>query len=419
MQPPTQLAAGHTLPYVQCLRSLREHIEYPADTLMNLSTEDHSPVEMVQDIERIKAEHGATFGWTPDLRSMWRFGALMPTPAITPEHAKTIVTLGEGATPEVPLPKGIGDIDAQGLTVTIKDEGGLDGAWTNPTGSFKDRGMAMVATMARLFGLNKLAVPTQGNAGDSLARYGYHAGMTVAVAMPDDTPEPIKRSVSELVAATQGRFELIEVQGTIREAGKALAEHFAHGWFNCATFQEPGWRIEGKKTLGLELAEPKSTGQPWSLPDAIIYPTGGGTGLLGMWKAFDELEALGLIDSRRPKMIAIQSSRTQPLVLAMEQGLDDSPAIKPGHTCAVGLNVPYGVGHFKVLDILRRSGGTALAVDEHSIEAVTTALAAKGLYPGPEGAATIAAISPLYDQGFLRPGQRVVTVNTGAPNKYR
>ncbi|GJM11309.1 MAG: threonine synthase [Lysobacteraceae bacterium] len=408
---------AHALPYVRCLTSLRNGIEYAADTLMNLSVDDHSPVQMTLDIDRVKKQHGATFGWDPRINSMWRFGALLPTPANHAILQNHIVSLGEGATPEVPL-TGIRSIDAMGLCVSIKDEGGLDGNWTNPTGSFKDRGMAMVATMAKLFGLTRLAVPTQGNAGDSLARYGHHAGMTVAVAMPTDTPEPIKRSVAELVAKTNGAFELIEVEGTIREAGKALAGHFQSGWFNCATFQEPGWRIEGKKTLGLEMAEPKSRNGAWSLPDAIVYPTGGGTGLLGMWKAFDELQALGLIDQRRPKMIAVQSTQTQPLVQAIAKNLEDSPDIAPGETCAVGLNVPYGVGHFKVLDILRRSGGTAIAIEEQEIQNFTEMLSKQRIFPGPEGVATIAAIEPLFEMGALRSGDRVVVVNTGAPNKY-
>jgi threonine synthase len=273
--------------------------------------------------------------------------------------------------------------------------------------------------MARRLGLTRLAVPTQGNAGDSLAVLGRAAGLEVAVVMPSDTPMAILGRVAALAKSDPG-LVLELVDGTIREAGARVRERWVpEGWFSVATFQEPGWRIEGKKTLGLELAEPAASGSRWRLPDAIVYPTGGGTGVLGMWKAFDELEALGLVGADRPRMIAVQAAATAPLVQAFETGAADTTAGPAGHTLAVGLNVPGGVGHFRVLEILRQSGGGALAVDEHALcQAMPAARRDLGLALGPEGAACLAALPGAAARGLVRPGETVVVVNTGAPEKY-
>jgi threonine synthase len=197
------------------------------------------------------------------------------------------------------------------------------------------------------------------------------------------------------------------------------AEYLPAGWFNVATFQEPGWRIEGKKTLGLEMAEPGNPGEAWELPDAIIYPTGGGTGILGMWKAFDELQQLGLTGDKRPRIYCVQSSATTPLVRAFEQGNADTEARDAGHTLAFGINVPGGIGHFKVLDIIRASGGKALAVDEDAIlNSLSAVWQQKHWWVCPEGAACIAALQPLLDSGDLKKGEKVVVINTGSAEKY-
>jgi threonine synthase len=337
-----------------------------------------------------------------------------------PADAAHIVPLGEGATPLLdysahPVAR------AAGLNLQVKDEGRAHpGYGANPTQSFKDRGMAMVVAQARRLGLTRLAVPTQGNAGDSLAHYALAAGLSVAVAMPPDTPAPILGNVAAAAHRHPGQVLLELARPTIREAGALLKEKYiSQGWFSVATFQEPGWRIEGKKSLGLELAEPPAGETRWSLPDAVIYPTGGGTGVLGMWKAWDELQALGLIDTRRPRLVCVQSAAMAPLVRAFDAGLADTQAQPGPGTLAYGLNVPAGVGHFRVLDIVRASGGACVAVEEEAIAATTTQLwqQAHG-WIGPEGAACIAALPQLLDRGVLTRGQRVVAVNTGSAEKY-
>ena len=279
--------------------------------------------------------------------------------------------------------------------------------------------MAMTIAMARKLGLNKLAVPTQGNAGDSLASYGVAAGLEVAIVMGADTPMPILGKVAAYAKLYPGQVHLDVVKGTIREAGALVKEKYlSDGFFSVATFQEPGWRIEGKKTMGLELAEPDEPGGRWSLPDVIVYPTGGGTGVLGMAKAFDELEALGLIDEKRPRMVCVQSEATPPLVRAFEAGTEPTP-VEPGETLAVGLNVAGGVGHFRVMEIVRASDGCCLAVSEAAIastlyETATTT----GWWISPEGAACLAALEPLVERGTIRSGDDVVVFNTGSAEKY-
>ena len=288
------------------------------------------------------------------------------------------------------------------------------------TQSFKDRGMAMVVAQARRLGLNRLAVPTQGNAGDSLTHYALAAGLAVVVAMPDDTPAPILGNVALAAHRRPQQVILERVGPTIREAGAMLKEKYLPlGYFSVATFQEPGWRIEGKKSLGLELAEPAPGSTQWKLPDVVIYPTGGGTGILGMWKAWDELQALGLIDSRRPRMVCVQSAAMAPLVVAFDSGNADTSAQAGQGTIAYGLNVPAGVGHFRVLEIIRASGGVAVAVSEADIaDELARDWAESRSWFGPEGAACLAALPQLLDRGVLKRGERVVAVNTGSIEKY-
>jgi len=273
--------------------------------------------------------------------------------------------------------------------------------------------------MAHRAGIKRLAVPTQGNAGDSLCEYACAAGMEAVIAMPDNTPLPILGRVAAL-AQQSGKFHLELVTGTIREAGALLKQNWLDkGFFSVATFQEPGWRIEGKKTLGLELAEPQRDGEPWRLPDVVIYPTGGGTGVLGMWKAWSELEYLGLIDDRRPKMICVQSDRTTPLVNAFGDGAPDVTPVEAGETLAYGVNVPGGVGHFKVLDIIRSSDGAAIAVSENDMQAMLGKVwRDKGWWICPEGAMCLAALPRLLDEGLVKGGDEVVAFNTGSLEKY-
>ncbi len=406
--------------YVRCLRGLKSRVEYSADTPMNLDPVDGRPVEMVLDIERLARERPHAAWYEPRRRDMWRFGALLALDAADPSDAQHIVALGEGATPlldyrEHPVAK------AAGIALQIKDEGRAHaGFGANPTQSFKDRGMAMVVAQARRLGLTRLAVPTQGNAGDSLTHYALAAGLSVVVAMPPDTPMPILGNVAAAAQRFPERIKLELVGPTIREAGALLKEKYvAQGYFSVATFQEPGWRIEGKKTLGLELAEPVPGETRWSLPDAVIYPTGGGTGVLGMWKAWDELEALGLIDARRPRMLCVQSEVTPPLVRAFEAGADDTTVVAAGSTLSVGLNVPGGVGHFRVLEIIRASGGAAVAVSEDETTGEFARLwRDKPWWIGPEGAACLAALPQLIERGLVKCGERVVAVNTGSAEKY-
>ena len=404
--------------YVRCLRGLGSGQEYPADQLMNLDPIDNRPVEMVLDLQRLAHELPDLAWYHPKRRDMWRFGAVLPLDIENPSDSGHIVTLGEGHTPlreyaDHPVAR------SMGFRLQVKDEGKAEGGYgSNPTQSFKDRGMAVTVSMARRFGIKKLAVPTQGNAGDSLLEYALAAGLEAAIVMPVDTPMPIQGRAAALALRQQVTLELIE--GTIREAGVLVRERYLpQGYFSVATFQEPGWRIEGKKTLGLELAEPQAGETRWRIPDVIVYPTGGGTGVLGMWKAFAELQALGLIGAERPRMICVQATATAPIVEAWKRGAADTTAATAGKTLCYGLNVPGGVGHFKVLEIVRASGGCAVSVTEQEVErALSNIWREKGWWICPEGAACLAALKPLAELGALKPRERVVIVNTGSLEKY-
>jgi len=407
--------------FVTHLRCLGCGKEFPADQVMNLCPEDNLPVQICFDLETLRKKEAGDISYRPELKNMWRFGRLMALDPGDAEDASSIFSLGEGYTPiyrwsDHSLAK------KHGFELWLKDEGRpATGFGANPTGSFKDRGMAMVVSMARKFGLEKLAIPTQGNAGDSLAEYAAQAGLSAAVAMPDNTPMPIMGKVSAYSQLYPG-ISIDVVAGTIREAGQLIKEKYLpQGYFSVATFEEPGWRIDGKKTLGLELAEPAIpfNDGAWQMPDVIVYPTGGGTGILGMWKAFNELQTLGLTDGPMPRIIAVQSDATAPLVQAFEAGLSDSDAVEAGQTIAYGLNVPGGVGHFEVLRILRECQGTAVAVPEAEIGAALGRVFKKtGWWICPEGAACVVAISRLVDEQHIHPGDRVVIINTGSWEKY-
>ena len=366
---------------------------YKTDTPMNLCEDDGRPVKMMVNIAAITRDYPSMTWYQPHVKNMWRFGPLLPFDIST--NPDSVCSLGEGYTPIIDVSQYLACSELN-LQVYLKDEGQpYAGYGANPTGSFKDRGMSVVVTMARYYGLSSLAVPTQGNAGDSLSEYGVANDLDVAVIMPDDTPMPIMGKVAAYSLKHDG-ISLDLVKGTIREAGALMKQKYLpEGYFNCATFQEPGWRIEGKKTMGLELAEPWPKFKPqWSLPDAILYPTGGGTGILGMWKAFDELEELGIIGSHRPKIIAIQSTVNAPVVSAFQQGLEDTIDTDGGLTIATGINVPGGVGHKAVLRIIRQSNGGAISVSEDQIALHVKGLYQKfGIWRSSEGAATVAALA--------------------------
>ena len=401
------------------LRCLGCGAEYAADTLMNLCPVDQRPVEVVMDLKKLDSTQANQAWYQPQRNDMWRFGGLLPLDINDPSDQPHIFNLGEGHTPLLPFNDH--PLAAEvGFSLSVKDEGrGHPGFGANPTGSFKDRGMAMTISMAHRAGLKKLAVPTQGNAGDSLCEYVQAAGMQAVVAMPDNTPAPIRDRVAQL-ARDSDKFDIELVSGTIREAGVLLKEKWLDkGYFSVATFQEPGWRIDGKKTLGLEIAEPKSAGDPWKLPDVVVYPTGGGTGVLGMWKAWQELQDLGLIGGHRPRVICVQAEATQPLVVAFESGAMDTTAANAGDTLAYGMNVPGGVGHFKLLDIIRQSGGAAVAVAEADIHSTLSNIwKDKGWSVCPEGAACLAVLPQLVDRGLVKAGDDVVVFNTGSLEKY-
>lgn len=398
------------------------HTRYPSDRVMNLCERDGRPVRVELDLDRLVAERGRDGWWEPGRRNLWRFGGLLPLDVDDESDRPHVVSEGEGFTPHLPYPHPLGELI--GCRLEVKDEGRpRDGYGANPTLSFKDRGMAMTVSMARALGLGRLAVPTQGNAGDSLAYYAVAAGIAAVVVMSPDTDRPVLGSVAALAALHPERIQLDLVEGTIIDCGKRVREHYVpQGYFSVATFQEPGWRIEGKKTLGLELAEPRGArlkDRRWEVPDVIVYPTGGGTGVLGMAKAFDELEAIGLIGPDRPRMVCVQSAATTPLVRAFDSGADDISPQPPGRTIATGLNVAQNVGHALVLKVLRATGGCALAIDDDRIRATIRAEWRERRFAwSPEGAATLAALPELADRGLVRSGDRVALVNTASPEKY-
>ncbi len=336
-----------------------------------------------------------------DLRArpadMWRYRELLPF-----EDQASVVSLGEEITPLLDCPRLARRVGIDRLLV--KDESRL------PTGSFKSRGMAMAVTMARQFGITRVAAPTAGNAGGALAAYAARAGMECFVFMPEDTPE-VNRAEAALLGA-----RAFLVNGLIHDCGRIVAEGSTRlGWFDMSTLTEP-YRIEGKKTMGLELAEELG----WTLPDVILYPTGGGTGLIGMWKAFDELATLGWIDGKkRPRMFACQSSGCAPIVDAFDRGERFATPPENPRTIASGLRVPKAVGDFMILDAVRQSGGRAMAADEaRLVEWMRTASASEGVSLCPESAACLDVLERALREGHIRRPETVVIFNTGAAQKY-
>ena len=327
---------------------------------------------------------------------LWRYRELLPV-----RRMQDIVSLGEAVTPLLTLPK-VGKA-LGGAEILVKDEGRL------PTGSFKARGLVMAVSMAKAFGISHMAMPSNGNAGAALAAYASRAGIRSTVFCPEDTPEV---NLSEI--ALQGA-RVYRVNGLIDDCGKIVAEGKAKvGWFDTSTLKEP-YRIEGKKTMGLELAEQLG----WSMPDVIFYPTGGGTGLIGMWKAFAELEAIGFIGAKRPRMVAVQASGCAPMVRAYEAGAEHAPRWEDAHTIASGIRVPQAIGDFLILRAVRDSGGFAIAVPDEAITAALDEVAREeGLLLCPEGAATYAAYKQSLADGRVTRSERAVLFNCATGLKY-
>jgi threonine synthase len=328
--------------------------------------------------------------------TMWKYRELLPM-----KDAANVVTLGETFTPLVDIPVTADRVGAtHGL---VKDEGRL------PTGSFKARGLAVAVTVARELGLRRLAMPTNGNAGAALAAYGARAGMETFVLCPSDTPDVNVREI-QLAGAQVWRVDaLIDACGALVREGAQVC-----GWFDLSTLREP-YRLEGKKTMGLELAEQLD----WDLPDVIFYPTGGGTGLIGMWKAFSELHVLGWIGPHRPRMVAVQSTGCAPVVRAFERGADRVEAWEDARTVAAGIRVPQTVGDRLILQAIRESGGFAIAVSDDDILAARLRVARDdGLLLSPEGAATVAAWERALHRGLVRPADRAILFNCGNGLKY-
>ena len=370
-------------------------LRHEAQRLLNLCRECGKPLLVRYDLERagrsLKKESLA--GRRPDL---WRYREVLPVA----DDANN-VSLGEGWTPLLKTERLGEKLGLENLF--IKDES------QNPTQSFKARGMATAVSMAKELGANKLAVPSAGNAAGALAAYAARAGLECFIFMPRDTPQ------ANVVECEQTGAHVTLLDGLITDCGAEVARRKdAEGWFDVSTLKEP-YRVEGKKTLGYELAEQSD----WSLPDVIIYPTGGGTGLIGMWKAFDEMEQLGWIGSQRPRMVSVQAAGCAPIVQALAEGKRFADEFPNAATVASGLRVPRAIGDFMILDAIRDSGGTAIAVtDEELLAAVAEIGALEGVFCAPEGAACLPALRKLIADKAVTPAERVVLFNTGAGVKY-
>ena len=370
-------------------------LKHEAHRLHNLCTACGKPLLVRYDLERAKMF--LTKEKLAARRSdLWRYREVLPV-----ERDENIVSLGEGWTPLLRATRLGRRVGVQDLF--IKDES------QNPTQSFKARGMATAVSMAKELGVKKLAVPSAGNAAGALAAYAARAGLKSYIFMPRDTPR------ANVVECQQTGAHVTLMDGLITDCGAEVGRRKEkEGWFDVSTLKEP-YRIEGKKTLGYELAEQME----WRLPDVIIYPTGGGTGLIGMWKAFDEMQQLGWIGSKRPRMVTVQAEGCAPIVSAFEQGHRFADEFPNAATTASGLRVPKAIGDFLILDALRASGGTAVAVsDEELIEAVRDIGAVEGVFCAPEGAACLPALKQLLESGEVNKHESVVLFNTGSGVKY-
>ena len=383
--------------YVLNLECSKTGTEYSANQIHNLS-EDGMPLLVRYDLDRVKQELSKDSWYEESAPGFWRYQALLPV-----SNAASKISLGEVITPLIPLKESSKLLGGKPENIFVKDEGRL------PTGSFKARGLALAVSMAHQFGLKHLAIPTNGNAGAALAAYARQANIKATVFCPDDTP---RVNVQEI--QLQGADTYL-VNGLINDCGKIVLEGREQvGWFDVSTLKEP-YRIEGKKTMGFELTEQMN----WSLPDAIFYPTGGGTGLIGMWKAFAELKELGWLTGKLPKMIAIQSTGCAPIVNAFDQGLEHAPLWDNAQTVASGIRVPAAIGDFLILDAIRQSDGCALAVeDEHIINTRDMISKEDGLLLCPEGAATAAGYQIALEKKIINEDEKVVLFNCASGLKY-
>src|SRR5882724_957759 len=378
--------------YLECAAC---HLEHEARRLLNLCRECGKPLLVRYDLER--AARTLTKESLSGRRAdVWRYREVLPV-----DNEENIVSLGEGWTPLLPAPRLGKQLGIEQLY--IKDES------QNPTQSFKARGMSTAVSMAKELGAQKLAVPSAGNAAGALAAYAARGGLQCFIFMPNDTPR------ANVVECEQTGAEITLIDGLITDCGAEIARRKeAEGWFDVSTLKEP-YRVEGKKTLGYELAEQLD----WELPDWVVYPTGGGTGLIGMWKAFDEMEAMGWIGSDRPKMVTVQAAGCAPIVTAFEAGKRFADEFPNAATTASGLRVPKAIGDFLILDAIRASGGTAVAVtDEELLNAAAEIGGLEGLFVAPEGAACLPALRKLIKFELVSANDKVVLFNTGAGVKY-
>ena len=379
------------LTYLECTACGLRH---DWSRLQNLCTACSKPLFAVYDLAAVgKLDRFKQSSLREREKSLWRYRELLPLP----QDAEPI-SLGEGGTPLLRAKALSDDVD-----LWIKDES------LNPTQSFKARGMSVAISMAKFLGAKKLAVPSAGNAGGALAAYAARAGLEAHIFMPRDTPR------ANIIECREVGAHVTLIDGLITDCGAEIARRKEkEGWFDLSTLKEP-YRIEGKKTLGYEIAEQLD----WKLPDVILYPTGGGTGLIGMWKAFDEMEKLGWIDNKRPRMFSVQASGCAPIVRAFDAGEKFAAEFPNAHTVASGLRVPKAIGDFLMLNILRESKGGAIAVDDDEmIRTVREVGSQEGLFVAPEGAACFAALKKLRASGKIDIGEGVVIFNTGSGIKY-
>ena len=381
----------NTITHLECSICAKR---YEAGQIQNLCT-CGGPLLVKYDLQKAKKV------WSRESlrdapKTMWRYAPVLPV-----SQQSSIISLGEGMTPLIRTKRLGQRLGAQDLW--IKDEG------INPTGSFKARGLSCAISMCVELGIRKVAIPSAGNAASAMAAYAAAAGLESHIFMPRDVPQ------SNYIECKAFGANVTLVDGLISDCGKIVATRKdAEGWFDVSTLKEP-YRIEGKKTMGYEVAEQFD----WQLPDALFYPAGGGVGMIGMWKAFDEMEAMGWIGPQRPKMIAVQSAGCQPVVRAYERGEQRSQFYENAQTVASGLRVPKPLGDFLILEAVRKSGGTAIAVtDEEMLDAGIELATDEGIFAAPEGGACVAALRKLFANGFLKSEERIVIYNTGAGLKY-
>jgi threonine synthase len=379
------------LAYLECPKCNKRYVPSQLVNLCDCGT----PVLVRYDLESLKKEFDPSV-WQERSKGLWRYRELLPV-----RDDGNIVSLGEGGTPVINMPRLGNRFGVAGLD--LKDEG------LSPTGTFKARGAAVGVSMAKELGARALAMPTAGNAGAAWAAYSARARMKMVVAMPADAPATTQ---AECVAYGADTYL---VEGLISDAGKVIKEACKkHGWFEVATLKEP-YRIEGKKTMGLEIWQDYGE----DLPDAIIYPTGGGVGLIGMWKAFKELKELGWLKGPLPKMVAVQAEGCSPIVTAYREGKNKAEFHKGAHTLAAGIRVPSALGDFLVLDAVRSSGGTAVSVtDDEILDAWNMVSREEGLLICPEGAAAVKAAEKILEMGVVSADDTILILNTGAGMKY-